>query len=187
MPSCLNVVWYIYSMFRMLDKAFAVIAMAFGALLVCLIAFPLWTIGIFTFLYLLGRHLQELEVEAASLRDVSMLTPREYEQRCAALLQQGGWRATTTPINDQGADVIGTLNGYKVVVQCKKYANRVGNAAVQQIAAAKLHYKADIAVVVCLNGYTRSADELAKSCGVYLLHHDQLRHLQRIARVPLPV
>ena len=93
----------------------------------------------------------------------------------------------TTPINDQGADVIATLNGYKAVIQCKKYTKRVGNAAVQEIAAARLHYRADIAVVVCLNGYTRSADELGKSCGVYLLHHDQLRHLQQIARVPLPV
>jgi HJR/Mrr/RecB family endonuclease len=171
-------------MFRVLDKAFAILAMVLGALLVCLITFPVWTVVIFTFVYMLGRHLQKREAKEALLRDVSMLTPLEYEVRCAALLEQGGWRAVTTPINDQGADVIATLYGYKAVIQCKKYTKRVGNKAVQEIAAAKSHYKADIAVVVCLNGYTRSANELGKSCGVYLLHHDQLRHLGEIARVP---
>lgn len=171
-------------MFRVLDKAFAIIAMALGALLYCLVTWPFWSVGLFIVFYLIGRHDIKMEATKALLRDVSMLTPHEYETRCAALLEQGGWRAATTPINDQGADVIGTLNGYKVVVQCKKYTSRVGNRAVQEIAAAKLYYKADIAVVVCLNGYTRSADELGKRCGVYLLHHDQLRHLQQIARIP---
>jgi restriction system protein len=171
-------------MFRVLDKAFAIIAMALGALLVCLITFPVWTVVIFMAMCALGHYQQKREAKEALLRDVSMLTPREYETRCAALLEQGGWRTMTTPINDQGADVIAILYGYKAVIQCKKYTKRVGNKAVQEISAAKLHYKADIAAVVCLNGYTRSANELGKSCGVYLLHHDQLRHLGEIARVP---
>jgi restriction system protein len=59
-------------------------------------------------------------------------------------------------------------------VHCKKYSSPVGNKAVQEIAAGKLHQQADHAAVVTNNTYTPSARELAGTNNVKLLHVSEL-------------
>ncbi len=103
------------------------------------------------------------------------MDPIGYERYCADRLRACGWDAHATPPGgDQGADVIATRGGKRLVVQCKLYRNAVGNEAVQQISAARLHYHADIAAVVSNADYTTSARQLARSNKVFLLHHDEL-------------
>jgi restriction system protein len=50
----------------------------------------------------------------------------------------------------------------------------VGNKAVQEAAAARLHERADQAIVVSNAAYTKAARQLAGTTGVILLHHDDL-------------
>ncbi|GAN87688.1 restriction endonuclease [Komagataeibacter intermedius] len=103
------------------------------------------------------------------------MDPIAYERYCAERLRACGWDARATPPGgDQGADVIATRGGMRLVVQCKLYRNTVGNEAVQQISAARLHYQADVAAVVSNADYTTSARQLARSNNVALLHHDEL-------------
>lgn len=103
------------------------------------------------------------------------MDPIAYEHHCADRLRACGWDARTTPPGgDQGADVIACRGGLRLVVQCKLYRNAVGNDAVQQVAAARLHYHADVAAVVSNADYTASARQLARSNTVFLLHHDEL-------------
>ena len=103
------------------------------------------------------------------------MDPIAYERYCAGRLRACGWDAQATPPGgDQGADVIATRGGTRLVVQCKLYRNTVGNEAVQQVAAARLHYHANVAAVVSNADYTTSARQLARSNAVFLLHHDEL-------------
>ncbi|WP_395369708.1 restriction endonuclease [Komagataeibacter diospyri] len=103
------------------------------------------------------------------------MDPIAYERYCAERLCKCGWDAQATPPGgDQGADVIAIRGRTRLVVQCKLYRNAVGNEAVQQISAARLHYHADIAAVVSNADYTNSARQLARSNNVFLLHHDEL-------------
>ncbi|QHC35262.1 restriction endonuclease [Komagataeibacter xylinus] len=103
------------------------------------------------------------------------MDPIAYERYCAARLRACGWDAHATPPGgDQGADVIAVHGHVRLVVQCKLYRNAVGNEAVQQIAAARLHYHADVAAVVSNADYTIPARQLARSNNVFLLHHDEL-------------
>ena len=105
-------------------------------------------------------------------------SPIAYEQYCGDLLAMAGWQVSSTPYTgDQGADLIAKKYGRTVVVQCKQYSRSVGNKAVQEANAAKLHYGADAAVVVSNMAYTRSAQELAGTTNVLLLHHEQLPEL----------
>jgi HJR/Mrr/RecB family endonuclease len=115
--------------------------------------------------------------------DVSKLTPLEYEEYCAVLLRGAGWRANTTPRQDQGADVLAVLRRTKAVIQCKMYASPVGNRAVQEAIAGRAFYKTHLAVVVSTAPYTRSARQLAARTEVLLLHHDQLPNLEKLARL----
>lgn len=58
------------------------------------------------------------------------------------------------------------------------------NSAVQQAAAARMHYTAQYAGVVSNARYTPSAQELARTTRVALLHHDQLAEWATSLMVP---
>ncbi|KXV36874.1 restriction endonuclease [Gluconobacter albidus] len=103
------------------------------------------------------------------------MDPFDYERHCALLLEQAGWDARVTQASgDQGADIIATKGGRKIVVQCKLYSQPVGNKAVQEVYTAKQHQQADAAIVVSNAGYTIPARQLAATTGVHLLHHQEL-------------
>jgi restriction system protein len=123
----------------------------------------------------------------ARMRDehVPSMSPTEYEQFVARLLIAAGWISTHRgQTGDQGCDVLAELRGFRAVVQVKHYRGRCGNQAVQEAVGARLHYSAQIMVVVAPNGFTRAAVELARSNGVHLLHHSALGTLERVARIP---
>lgn len=104
-----------------------------------------------------------------------------YERFCAERLRQGGWNARATQASgDQGADVIAECEGIRLVVQCKRYGKPVGNAAVQEVAAATRYWSGDMAAVVSNAGFTPAARKLAAATGVLLLHHDDLTALRPI-------
>lgn len=106
---------------------------------------------------------------------VEAMTPTEFEHFCADILRKSGWEASVTQASgDQGIDVVATRNEIRLVLQCKKYSQTVGNTAVQEVIAGKLFYLADIAAVVTNAGYTSSANHLADTVGISLLHYSQL-------------
>ena len=103
------------------------------------------------------------------------MDPIDYEHHCALLLRRAGWDAQVTAASgDQGADVMARRNGATLVVQCKLYRSAVGNAAVQQVSAARLHHRARFAAVVSNARYTAAAVALARTNDVHLLHHGEL-------------
>jgi Holliday junction resolvase len=104
------------------------------------------------------------------------LTPIEYEQYCASQLQLEGWAIKSTAVTgDQGADIVAESGAMRLIIQCKQYSQPVGNAAVQEVIAARIYYEGDVAMVVSNAPFTRSATELAKKATVHLLHHTKLR------------
>ena len=98
-----------------------------------------------------------------------------YERFCLARLRAAGWRVHPTPASgDQGADIVASRGGLRLVLQCKRYGKPVGNAAVQEAAGARGYWEADAAAVVSNAGFTPAARKLAAATGVLLLHHDDL-------------
>lgn len=103
----------------------------------------------------------------------------DYERFCAERLTRAGWRThRTPPSGDQGADVLAEREGIRLVVQCKRLGRPVGNAAVQEAAAALPYWSGDRAAVVSNAGFTPAARRLAAATGVLLLHHDDLEDLE---------
>jgi len=104
--------------------------------------------------------------------------PIAFENYCAGILEKHGWTVVTTKASgDQGADVIASKNGKKIVLQCKQYRGAVGNAAVQEVYSAMSHYGAQQAAVVTESKYTQAARSLASSTGVLLLGPEDLANL----------
>jgi restriction system protein len=89
-----------------------------------------------------------------------------YEQFCAERLRAAGWGAhLTKATGDQGTDIIAEHNGRRIVIQCKFYTSPVGNKAVQEVVAARLHERADIAVVVSNASRARDRAYPVSRCG----------------------
>jgi restriction system protein len=109
------------------------------------------------------------------------MSPEEFEHYCAAVLREMKWDARVTQAsNDQGVDIVADKRGVRIVIQCKKYSKPVGNRAVQEIVAAIAHEDAQRGVVVTTSSYTPAAERLAASNEVLLLHHSQLRRMDRL-------
>ena len=109
------------------------------------------------------------------------MTPPEFEAFCAEQLRLAGWSAQiTTQSRDQGVDVIAEKAGKRVVLQCKLYSGRVGNGAVQEIAAGRAHERAHYAAVVTNSRYTAPAEQLAATNGILLLHYRDLCKLDEL-------
>jgi len=104
-----------------------------------------------------------------------------YERFCRSRLEAAGWQARPTPASgDQGADILAEREGFRLVVQCKRYGRPVGNAAVQEASAAARYWGGDAAAVVSNAGFTPAARKLAAATGVHLLHHDDLAELDEL-------
>lgn len=101
-----------------------------------------------------------------------------FEKECARILKEAGWKTRlTVGSGDQGVDIEAEFDGMFVVIQCKNYSAPVGNAAVQEVAAGVMHYRADRGVVVSRSSYTKAARRLAATTGVLLVDIEDLSDL----------
>ncbi len=96
-----------------------------------------------------------------------------FEYVCADVLRGRGFRRVhvTKGSGDQGADIIAFRGDVKYAIQCKYYAEPVGNHAVQEVYAGREFYGCDAAAVMTNSTFTRGAKELAEVTGVELWPH----------------
>lgn len=128
---------------------------------------------------IIGRIREDIELEEfeqnldslpkTAIGDFEKLTGYEFETYLKELFGLLGYTVIQTSLSgDQGADLILSKDGKKMVVQAKKYHGKVSNKAIQEIVAAKNHYQVDEALVVTDSSFTRSAIALALSNDVEL-------------------
>jgi len=103
-----------------------------------------------------------------------------FENYCMQILKQHGWEVKETPnTGDQGVDLIASINDLRICIQCKDHEKAIGNKAVQEISAGKLFWKGTHAILVSKSGFTKSAQQLAKSNKVRLINEYQLKDLEK--------
>ncbi len=110
------------------------------------------------------------------LAAADQMTGEEFEDWLAILFRAAGWRVRHTRVTgDFGADlVLGHGSVDEIVVQAKRQGRPVGVAAVQQAAAARMHYGTAEAMVATNSTFTPAAIELAASTGVILWDRDDI-------------
>ena len=103
-------------------------------------------------------HIEAVIANLNSDHTVETLSGIEYEDFCKEILTEHGWEVTKTIASgDQGVDLVAALDTKRVCIQCKRFSSPVGNSAVQEITAGKLHWHGTHAVVVSNAGFTKSA------------------------------
>jgi len=77
---------------------------------------------------------------------------------------------------DFGADIIiETKNQSKIIVQCKRFKNKVNLKAVQEVIGAVGHFNADVGIVITNNTFLNSAKKLAESNDIELWDGSKLK------------
>lgn len=95
------------------------------------------------------------------MTDWSALTWRAFERLVVRLLISQGFddARLVGQTHDRGADVIGHLNGRRWLVQVKHWRQNVGVAVMDRTLEAMRTYRADVPVIVALNGFDAKARE----------------------------
>ena len=108
----------------------------------------------------------------------------EFEEYIAELLSRDGYIhvEVTRGSGDQGVDVLAQRDGVSYAVQCKHYAGKIPNKAVQEAYAGAKFYGCDVPVVLTNSYFSPSALELGDEIGVELWDRDELRKLVRRTR-----
>lgn len=115
---------------------------------------------------------EQKEILAKQLSSmVDTMSGEAYENYVGYKLLEQGWLDVdyTSKTNDYGADIIAkNPEGELVCIQCKRYADSVGIAAIQEVSAAKLYYNCKYAIAITNSTFTPNAKELAKRTNVEL-------------------
>ncbi|WP_445661950.1 restriction endonuclease [Bacillus sp. FSL K6-1338] len=111
----------------------------------------------------------------SSINQIDQMNGRQFEEYLSSLYQALGYQTEVTKgSGDFGADLVLKNNGTKIVVQAKRYKNKVGIQSVQEVVGAKRYYDAVHAWVVTNNYFTEPARKLAHANDVLLIDRDLL-------------
>jgi restriction system protein len=115
--------------------------------------------------------------------EVDGMKGHDFERYVADLLDMNGFKKVkvTRGSGDFGVDVTANLDRDRYVFQCKRSGSRIGIKAVQEAFLGREHYKADVAVVITNNYFTKQAYEAANG-KVALWDRERLGNLIRKAR-----
>jgi restriction system protein len=95
--------------------------------------------------------------------EVDTMKGRDFEHYVADLLLINDFKKikVTKSSGDYGVDITATYEKDKYAFQCKRSESKIGIKAVQEAHLGRDHYKADVAVVVTNNYFTKQAYEAA--------------------------
>ncbi|WP_422851237.1 restriction endonuclease [Bacillus nitratireducens] len=115
------------------------------------------------------------ELRQSSIDEIDQMNGLQFEEYLSSLYQSLGYNTEVTKgSGDFGADLILENNDEKIIVQAKRYKNKVSIQSVQEITAAKRYYNANHAWVVTNSYFTKPARELATANDVLLIDRDLL-------------
>ncbi|GAB2562564.1 hypothetical protein GCM10027190_10230 [Spirosoma areae] len=75
---------------------------------------------------------------------------------------------------DQGGDLVIKKGNLKIAVQVKRWKNKIGNSAVQEVLGAMHYYGCQEGIVITNSYFTKEAASLAKSANITLIDRDSL-------------
>ncbi|MDQ0255618.1 restriction system protein [Evansella vedderi] len=136
---------------------------------------PLLIVSIIIITKIIPTIKKKQHFKRANMTVIDQMDGFEFEEYLAYMFTKLGYKAKKTRnTGDYGADVVLKKDGIKTVVQAKRYKNKVGIDAVQQIVGSKSYYKADKAMVVTNSTLTGPAYKLAKVNGVEVWDREKL-------------
>lgn len=109
--------------------------------------------------------------------DIDQMDGIDFEQFAASWLKHNGFQKVhTTPISgDYGVDLTAVKDGVSYGIQCKRYSEPVGLAAVQEVSAGIAYYGLEKGMVFTNSELTKAAQNLAEANGIEVLDGEYLK------------
>lgn len=128
------------------------------AAVVCLLAIVIVFVRVLIQLRVDQRRKERL----AATRDISSLSPADFEAYVGVLFAKAGYRVKQTGgRGDRGIDLVVSRNGKSRVVQCKRYGDDIGPGAVREFVGAMTNAQATRGFLVTTSGFTSGAEREA--------------------------
>ena len=129
------------------------------------------------------RPTQHERLQKILTTEIDIMNGHDFEKYVAELLSMNGFTKVevTCSSGDYGIDVTASMNRERYAIQCKRSKSRIGIKAVQEAHLGKELYKADVAIVITNNYFTKQAHEAAEG-KVVLWDREKLAGLIRKTR-----
>lgn len=106
----------------------------------------------------------------AGMTEIDQMNGETFERFVGLLYQKMGYETHQTKASgDYGVDIVAEKGYQKLIIQAKRYTNKVGVSAVQEISAARNYYSVSRAAIVTNSTFTEPAQNLAKANGIALV------------------
>jgi len=107
--------------------------------------------------------------------EIDQMSGKTFELLLLEHFKRLGYRVKlTSEYADYGADLLLLKDNVKYVVQAKRWKQKVGIKAIQEVVASIKHYKADKGIAITNNYFTENAYALAQSNGIELWDRNKL-------------
>ncbi|MFL6077231.1 MAG: restriction endonuclease [Mycobacteriales bacterium] len=119
----------------------------------------------------------ESTTRAVSVYDLDELTGTEFERWVVGLFQRDGHEAHPVGgAGDGGVDIVATVNGRRLAVQCKRYSpdRKLPPKVVRELLGSAALIRADGSVLVTTSGLTTQATRHAIDAGVVVVDRNVL-------------
>ncbi|MFI3325988.1 MAG: restriction endonuclease [Clostridia bacterium] len=117
----------------------------------------------------------------SKIHEIDKMTGLEFEELLSEFFKSQGYKVSLTKqSNDYGADLILQKNKSKIIVQAKRYKNKVGNKAIQEVVASLKIYNATKGMVITNSFYTKNAVNLANANNIILWDRNKLTEVFKV-------
>lgn len=142
----------------------------------------IWILLTIFFCYKIHRTLHYLGVfqkGSLTVGELDDLDGIAFEELACEILVANGFELAenTKASGDFGVDILATKDGINYAIQCKRYHDKVGLEAIQEVYAGRAYYECHVAVVLTNQLFTPNAIKLADKIGVVLWDRETLREL----------
>lgn len=103
------------------------------------------------------------------------LTGSQFEIEVARYFQKIGYEASVTKATgDEGIDINLLKDSKRIIVQCKAHKGAIGVQVARDLLGTLLHSKANSAILVSLNGFSKNVYEFVEDKPILLLTTDEI-------------
>lgn len=107
----------------------------------------------------------------------------DFEKEVGRLYQRLGFQVSMTPTTgDGGVDLLLRKDGRLTVVQCKAHQKKVPIGVARELAAAMRDFKADAAIIACLEGVTKPVRDYIQDKPIHIVDLDDLIRMHQEAQ-----
>jgi hypothetical protein len=106
------------------------------------------------------------------------LDPYDFEKEIALLFERQGYKASVTKgSGDGGIDILTEKDGFKGIVQCKRFKNKVGPGPIRDLYGTMKAGNHKFGFAVCPSGFSNKAYEFSKGKNIKLIGLKQIMEM----------